>query len=68
MVGLADPETEHAGAADTAELQETPGPDTVQVALAPFTFDAFQERLTDWPARTRFGVAVMERFADPAVQ
>ena len=57
-----EPPAEHCGAADTGELQDIPGPETVQVALSPFTPVAFQVMVDDCPARTRSGVAVIERF------
>lgn len=61
MVGFAEPEAVHTGAAATAALHDTPGPETEQVAFWPFTPSADQVSATDCPARTRFGVAVIVR-------
>ena len=62
IVGFAEPEALQTGTAETAEDQETPGPDTVQLAFWPFTPVALHATATAVPVRTRFGVAVMVRF------
>jgi len=65
---FADPEALHEGDASTAELHETPGPDTEQEAFWPFTPVALHEIVVLWPGRTRLGVAVIERFVVALVQ
>lgn len=59
MVGFAEPDAAHTGAAATAEDHETPGPDTEQVVPCPFTPFADHVRATACPALTRLGVAVI---------
>ena len=67
IVGLAEPDVLHAGTAETAELQETSGPVTVQTAFWPFTPVALHATATAVPMRTRFGVAEIVRSAAPVV-
>jgi len=62
MVVFALPDALQDGDVVTAEDQETPGPETVQVAFCPFTPVALQLSATDCPERTRLGVAVRVRF------
>jgi len=61
MVGVAEPDAVQTGAAATADDHETPGPETEHVAPSPFTPSADHVSATDWPALTRFGVAVILR-------
>ena len=67
MVGFAEPEAEQLGLAETAEVQETPGPVTVQEAPSPETLVALHDTATAVPSFTRAGVAVMFKVAVPAV-
>lgn len=62
------PDTEQDGDAETPEVQETPGPETVQEVPSPGTFEALQESVVFCPARTRSGLAVIDRLAVPAMQ
>jgi len=67
ITGLADPEALQDGASETDELHETPGPDTLQDASAPLIPEALHDTATVVPLRTRLGVAVIVRSAEPPV-
>lgn len=60
MVGDADPfGIAHVGVPPAGILCDTPGPETVQVGLAPGTLVAVHEMVEVWPTRTRPGAAAM---------